>query len=76
MLVTKRGYKKQYVIGGSGIFSSIAKFLVRMFASDTAKQLAKSALDVGKESAKSAATDVGKKLLEKAANKILTPKSQ
>jgi len=65
MLVPGRGYKKQYVMGGAGIFDSIAKFLVRMFTSDTAKQIAKFALDVGKASAKSAAIDVGKNYSKK-----------
>ena len=79
MKVTKHGFKKRYAYGGSGIFDTIAKFLT----SNAAKQIASSALDVGKSVAKEGAkkalevgttiaTDVGKKLVTKA----LTPKSK
>ena len=44
MLITKRSYKKKYVIGGAGIFGSIGNFLVRMFSSNAVKQLASAAL--------------------------------
>ena len=75
--------KKRYAYGGSGIFDTIANLLTRIFTSSAAKQIASSALDVGKsvaiEGAKTAlevgattATDVGKKLVAKA----LTPKSK
>ena len=75
--------KKRYAYGGSGIFDTIANFLTRIFTSSAAKQIASSALDVGKSVAKkgakkaldvgkSAAVDVGKKLVTKA----LTPKSK
>ena len=72
--------------GGSGIFH-IANFLTRIFTSSAAKQIASSALNVGKSVAKeeakkaalfpaskagSATVDVGKKLVTKA----LTPKSK
>ena len=84
MIVAKRGFKKKrYAYGGSGIFDTIANLLTRIFTSSAAKQIASSALDVGKsvtkEGAKKAldvgtttATDVGKKLVAKA----LTPKSK
>ena len=71
MLVTQnRRFKKQYVIGGAGIFDSILKFLIRTFTSQAAKQVAssaakefgKTALDVGK----TMAVDTGKKLIERA----------
>ena len=39
MLITKRTYKKKYVIGGAGIFGSIGNFFARMFSSNAAKQL-------------------------------------
>ena len=81
MIVTKHGFKKRYAYGGSGIFDTIANFLTRMFTSSAAKQIASSALHVGKSIAKegakkaldvgkSAAVDVGKKFVAKA----LTPK--
>ena len=83
MIVVKHGFQKGYVYGGTGIFSTIASLLSRIFTRTAAKQLASSAIDVGKsvaeegakkalEVGKSAATDVGKKLVKKA----LTPKSK
>ena len=83
MIVTKHGFRKKYVYGGSGIFDTIANFLTRIFKSSAAKQIAYSALDVGKsvvkegakkalEAGKSTTIDVGKKLVTKA----LTPKSK
>ena len=83
MIVPKHGFKKRYAYGGSGIFDTMVNFLTRMFTSNAAKQIASSALDVGKsvdkegakkalEAGKSAAVDVGKKLVQKA----LTPKSK
>ena len=83
MIVPKHGFKKRYAYGGSGIFDTMVNFLTRMFTTSAAKQIASSALDVGKsvakegakkalEAGKSAAVDVGKKLVQKA----LTPKSK
>ena len=83
MINTKHGFKQRYQYGGSGIFDTITNLLTRIFMSSAAKQIASSALDVGKSVAKegankaldvgkSAAVDVGKKLVSKA----LTPKSK
>ena len=82
MIVFKRGFKKRYQYGGSGIFDTIASLLTRIFTSGVAKQITSSAMDVGKSIAKGAkkalevgkntATDIGKKLVTKA----LTPKSK
>ena len=83
MIVTKHGFKKRYVYGGSGIFDTITNLLARIFTSSAAKQIASSALDVGKSVAKegakkaldvgkSAVVDMGKKLVTKALN----PKSK
>ena len=87
LIPTNRGFKRQYVYGGSGIFDSISGFFSKMFTGGAAKQLASSALSVGKTAAKdvglmalnagkTAALDAGKKLIEKSVTKILTPKSQ
>ena len=79
MLITKRTYKNKYVIGGAGFFSSIGNFFARMFSSNAAKQLASTAHQAGKTAAKDIgmkAIDVGKKLVEKAATRLTTPKSQ
>ena len=62
------GFKRKYVYGGAGIFDSLAK----LFTSGVAKQLASTAIDVGKEVGKKTAIDVGTKLVKK----VLTPKSQ
>ena len=83
IIITKHGFKKRYVYGGSGIFDTIANLLTRIFTSGAAKQIASSAMDVGKsvakegakkalEAGKSTAMDVGAKLVKKA----LTPKSK
>ena len=83
MLLSKRGFKRRYEYGGSGILDTLANLFTRIFMSSAAKQIASSALDVGKSVAKegakkaldvgkSAAVDVGKKLV----NKALTPKSK
>ena len=83
MIVAKRGFKRGYSYGGSGIFDTIASLLTRIFTSGVAKQITSSAMDVGKniakegakkalEVGKNTATDIGKKLVTKA----LTPKSK
>ena len=83
MIVPKNGFKKRYAYGGSGIFDTITNFLPRIFTISAAKQIASSALNVGKnvakkgakkalEVGKSAAVDAGEKL----ATKALTPKSK
>ena len=87
MLITKRTYKKRYVIEGAGIFGSIGNFFARIFSSNVAKQLASAALQAGKTAVKdigmkaidvgkSVAIDTGKKLVEKAAKRLTTPKPQ
>ena len=83
MIVPKHGFKKRYAYGGSGIFDTTTNLLTRIFTSSAAKQIASSALDVGKSVAKEGAkkamdvgksttVDVGKNLVKKA----LTPKSK
>ena len=83
MLVPKHGFKKRYAYGGSGIFDTITNLLMRIFTSSASKQIASSALDVGKSVAKEGAkkaleveksttVDVGKKLVTRA----LTQKSK
>ena len=77
MIVPKDGFKKRYAYGGPGIFDTITNLLTRIFTGSAAKQIASSALDVGKSVAKegakkavdvgkSATVDVGKKLVTKA----------
>ena len=61
------GFKRKYVYCGAGIFDSLAK----LFTSGVAKQLASTAIDVGKEVGKKTAIDVGTKFVKK----VLTPKA-
>ena len=60
MLITKRSYKKKYVIGRAGIFGFIGNFFVRMFSCNAAKQLASAAVQAGKTAAK----DIGMKAID------------
>ena len=84
LVVTKRRYKKLHVVGGAGIFDSIAGFFKRLVTSNAAKQIASTALSAGKQAAKDIgqkaidfakdkAVDVGKRLVEKA---FATPKKE
>ena len=72
MIVPKQGYKRQYAFGGTGIFDTIGNIIKGIVTSQAGKDLAKSALDVGKNTAKTTATDVGTRLVKK----VLTPKSE
>src|SRR6218665_1073619 len=85
LVVSKRRYKKQYVIGGAGLFDTISGFFKRLFTSNAAKQVASTALSVGKDAArqigkhaldvsKTAAIDAGKRLVDKAAVEMFPPK--
>ena len=70
MIVPKQGFKRQYAFGGTGIFDTIGNITSGVIRSNLAKDLAKSALDVGQNILKTTATDVGNRLVKKA----LTPK--
>src|SRR6218665_1689259 len=84
LIVAKRRYKKQYVIGGAGIFDTVAGFFKKLFVSNAAKQIASTALSAGKDVAKeigkkaldvgkTVVIDAGKRLIDKAAAKIMKP---
>ena len=66
-VMKNHGFKRKYVYGGSGLFDSLAK----LFTGGVAKQLASTAIDVGKEVGKKTAIDVGTKLVKK----VLTQKA-
>ena len=66
LVVGNRRYKKQYVIGGAGIFDSILQFLIRTFTSQTAKEAAKHVGNAALEAGKTVAVDAGKKPIDKA----------
>ena len=85
LVVSKRRYKKLYVVGGAGFFDTISGFFKRLFTSNAAKQVASTALSVGKDAAreigkhaldsgKTAAINAGKRLVDKVADKLFTPK--
>src|SRR6218665_1133140 len=84
LIVAKRRYKKQYVIGGAGIFDRVAGFLKKLFVSNAAKQIASTALSAGKDAekeigkkaldvGKTVAIDAGKRLIDIATAKIMKP---
>jgi len=86
LIVAKRRYKKQYVIGGAGIFDVVSGFFKKLFTSNAAKQIASTALSAGKDAAKeigknaldvgkTAAIDAGKRLVDKAVAKIMSPRN-
>ena len=72
MIVPKQGFKRQYAFGGTGIFDTIGNNVSGIVTSNVAKELASSALDVGKNIAKSTASDVGNRMVKR----VLTPKSK
>src|SRR5678815_1940662 len=82
LIVIKRRYKKQHVIGGAGIFDTISGVFKRLFTSGVANRVASTALSVGKDAArelgkkalevgKNTAVEAGKRLVDKAAAKLL-----
>ena len=85
MLITKRSYKKKFVIGGACIFGSIGDFFCKNVFENCGKAISvgsssrrknwgkdvgMTAIDVGN----TVAIDAGEKLVEKAARKLSTPK--
>ena len=67
-IINKQRYKKQYVIGGSGIFDSVSNLLKKVTTSNLAKALAKAAqTELGKkavEASKTVAKEVGLKAID------------
>ena len=52
MLITKRNYKKKYVIGELASSIPLGTFFAKMYSSTAAKQLASAAPQAGKTAAK------------------------
>src|SRR5688572_960887 len=82
LVVIKRRYKKQHVIGGAGIFDTITGDFKRLFTSGVANRVASTALSAGKDAARelgkkalevatNTAVEAGKRLVDKAASKLL-----
>ena len=87
MLITKRTYRKKYVLLEELVFSVPSGTFLRECSSNAVKQLASTALQAGQTAAKdigmkaidiakTVAIDAGKKLVENAAKKLTAPKSQ
>ena len=87
MLITKRTYKKKYVIGGACIFDFIGNFFCKNVCEQCGKAISVDSSSGRKNCGKrywnesyyvgkTVAIDAGKKLVEKAATKLSTPKSQ
>ena len=87
MLITKRTYKKKKIRHWRRWYLRFHRELLfaRMFSSNAAKQLASETLQAGKTTAKdigmkaiavgeTVTIDAGKKLVEKAAKRLSTPK--
>jgi len=68
MLVIRKGYKRKYQVGGSGIFSKLKDFLSGFISK---KQVVDTALNI----ARSAGQKAGQKAIDFASS-TLTPKSQ
>ena len=49
IVANKHRYKKQYVIGGAGIFETMADFFKELIDSNAVKQMASTALSAGKD---------------------------
>jgi len=74
MLIAKnRGYKRKYVYGGSGMFDSISSFLKGLLSNAASRAIASKAADAALDVGKTAVTTVGKKLVDKAVNKLFPP---
>ena len=52
LIVIKRRYKKQHVIGGAGFFDTITGVVKRLFTSGVANRVASTALNMGKDAAR------------------------
>ena len=67
-IINKQRYKKQYVIGGSGIFDSVSNLLKKVATSNVAKALERAAqTELGKkavEASKTVAKEVGLKAID------------
>src|ERR1043165_7097431 len=85
LVVTKRRYTRKHVIGGAGIFDTISGVFKRLFTSGVANRAAATALSIGKDAAKelgikaldvgkTTAVEAGKRLMDKAAAKLLASK--
>ena len=73
LIVTKRRYKKQHVIGGSGIFDTVVGFFKNLFKSNAAKKIA---TNLASSAAKQAGKHLANKILEMPAPPTITQTSR
>ena len=73
LIVTKRRYKKQHVIGGSGIFDTVVGFFKNLFTSNAAKKIA---TNLASSVAKQAGKHLANKILETPAPPTITQTSR
>ena len=73
LIVTKRRYKKQHVIGGSGIFDTVVGFFKNLFKSNAAKKIA---TNLASSAAKQAGKHLANKILETPAPLTITQTSR
>ena len=73
LIVTKRRYKKQHVIGGSGIFDTVVGFFKNLFKSNAAKKIA---TNLASSAAKQAGKHLAIKILETPAPPTITQTSR
>lgn len=73
LIVTKRRYKKQHVIGGSGIFDTVVGFFKNLFKSNAAKKIA---TNLASSAAKQAGKHLANKILETPAPPTITQTSR
>ena len=69
IVITKRRFAKRYAVGGAGIFDTISGFVKRMLTSNAATE-------IGKKAIETVAINVGKRLVDKAAEKMFAPRPQ
>lgn len=70
LIVTKHGYHKKYVYGGSGIFDTVGNVLTKLVTHEVTKKLA---ADTGKQILGAVGKKAGEKLIKKLGSKKLTP---
>ena len=73
LIVTKRRYKRQHVIGGSGIFDTVVGFFKNLFKSNAAKKIA---TNLASSAAKQAGKHLANKILETPAPPTITQTSR
>ena len=72
MIVPNQGYRRKYAFGGTGILETAGNLFKGFVTSQAGKDLTKHLLDSATNITKTTASDIGKRIIQKA----LTPKSK